>query len=254
MRHILILGTILLLPSAVLAMADGDGAGAGGEDDRGFRRAVGEHYRVGNDAVTDARKRGIPDDELPVVFHIARSARVRPEAVIEMRRKGGKSWMEVSAHFGLTAESFHTPTEKDHGPPYGRAYGYYKNKKRSQWASIRLDDSAIVHLTNLKFLSKHYDLTPDEVIQQHRPGAGFARFHASVKSHHAKKKAAGPHAGDEGAGRKADPRHGSDRGAKGRGRGGEKGGDDGAKGRGKDRKGGDDGSKGRGKGKKGAGV
>lgn len=243
MRRILIPGILFLLTSGALASSAGDDDAATREEDgRSFRRAVGQHYRVDDDAVARARKHGIPDDELPVVFHIAGAAHVEPEAVIEMRRKGRKSWMDVSAHFGLTAESFYAPTKKIHGPPYGKAYGYYRNKKRGEWASIQLDDSAIVHLTHVKFLSKHYGLTPDEVIEQQGKGAGLVGLHASVKKRHDGKGSGGPHAdGKKGArGGPARDDHPADRGARGHGKGD------------KDANG-SNGSKGRGK-KKGAGV
>ena len=158
--------------------------------------------------------------------------------------------MDVSAHFGLTAESFYAPTKKTHGPPYGKAYGYYRNKKRSEWASIQLDDSAIVHLTHVKFLSKHYGLTPDEVIEQQGKGAGLVGLHASVKKRRDRKESGGSHAdGKKGAhGGPARDDRPADRGARGHGK------DDQGAGRGDSPRGKDaKGSKGRGK-KKGAGA
>ena len=156
-----------------------------------FRSAVALHFGVGAPVIAKALERGLSEEELPVALHIAKSARVAPEAVIELRRAKGKKWMDIAVHFGLTAELFYEPASRDPGPPYGRAYGHFKNKKRSEWGSIRLPDADVVHLMGLKFLTKRYGMSVEAVLEHHVEGARLFDFHAKVKSHHAKRKATG---------------------------------------------------------------
>ncbi|UCD93949.1 MAG: hypothetical protein JSU69_09280 [Candidatus Zixiibacteriota bacterium] len=155
-----------------------------------FHLAIGEHYNVPEKEIIVVRERKIPDDELPVVFFIAGRAGVKPEAIIKLRL-GGKSWMAISAQYGLTAEVFYVPVKSSPGPPYGNAFGHYKKRKKAEWGKIQLADSDVVNLVNLKFISEHYGCSPDEVIRMREKGSNFAAINAEVKKNkgQAKKKA-----------------------------------------------------------------
>lgn len=92
----------------------------------GFHVSVGEYYHVPERDVVRVRDRGIPDEEIPVVFHIARSAHVSPRAVVDLRI-GRMGWLDITVHFGLKPDLYYVPvTITKQGPPYGKAYGYYK--------------------------------------------------------------------------------------------------------------------------------
>ena len=159
-----------------------------------FHLAIGEHFSVPEKQVIVVRERKIPDDELPVVFFIAARAGVAPEAIIKLRL-GGKSWMAISTHYGLTAEIFYVPIKSNPGPPYGNAYGHYKKRKKAEWGKIQLADADVVNLVNLKFISEHYGCSPDEVIRMREKGGNFAAINAEVKKNKGQaKKESAPHA------------------------------------------------------------
>jgi hypothetical protein len=80
------------------------------------------------------------------------------------------------------------PVAGDYGPPYGRALGHFKNRKRGTWASIQLVESDVVHLVNVKFCSKHYGYAPDDVIKMWRKGDSFLTLNSRVKTRWAKGK------------------------------------------------------------------
>jgi hypothetical protein len=48
------------------------------------------------------KEKHIPDEELPVVLFIAGRAHVAPATVIDLRLSG-KTWMDISPYFGLSA-------------------------------------------------------------------------------------------------------------------------------------------------------
>lgn len=150
---------------------DGDGV-------KEFRLAIGTHFGIKERAITEVRK-DIPDSELPVVFHIASKAKVSPGAIVALRRQK-KSWLDVTLHFGLSPEIFHVPVTKVPGPPYGRAYGYFRNKPKSGWGKIKLKDDEIVHLVNVKFLSSHHRRSPDDVLRMNRAGRSFVKLHGTL--------------------------------------------------------------------------
>ena len=155
---------------------------------RQFHLAIGKFYNVPERAVTVIKKKGISDEELAVVFFIAERAGVKPAPVIELRQLG-KSWLDITLHFGLSPEIFYVPVKGDPGPPYGKAYGYFKKHPRSKWREIVLTDVEVVNLVNLRFVSKLYAIEPEEVIKWRAEGKHFTEVNLNAKSHRDKQKA-----------------------------------------------------------------
>ncbi len=121
------------------------------------------------------------DEELPVVFFIAARARVEPEAVIQLRLKG-MSWWDISLHFKLSPEVFFVPVTVVHiGPPYGRAYGYYRQfREKKSWGQAVLSDVEIVDLVNLRFISDYHKIPPERVIEMRGRGEKFIDIHEKI--------------------------------------------------------------------------
>lgn len=153
---------------------DGDGI-------KGFYLAIGDHYNVSQDQIIVVRQRNIPDEELPVVFFLARRVGVAPDVIIKLRL-GGMSWMEITADFGLSPEIYYIPVAIDPGPPYGKAYGHFKNRDRHEWGRIWLADADIVNFVNLRFISEHYKYSPEDVIKLRQGGRTFVDINAKVKT------------------------------------------------------------------------
>jgi hypothetical protein len=175
MHIVLILLTLFFIFTSNNAEATVDvGISIGDEGVRGFYLAVGDYYRVPEREVIIVRERHIPDEEIPVVFFIARMARVKPATIIDLRL-GGKTWMNIVLHFGLSPEIFYVPVREGVavGPPYGKAYGYYKKKPRKQWKTIVLGNDDVVNLVNLRFISEYYRYEPERVMKLREGGKNF---------------------------------------------------------------------------------
>jgi hypothetical protein len=157
------------------------GISIGDEGLRGFYLAVGDYYRVPEREVIIVKGRHIPDEEIPVVFFIAQRAHVRPATIIDLRLRG-KTWMDITLHFGLSPEIFYVPVRKAvvTGPPYGKAYGYYKKKPRKEWRRIVLDDDDVINLVNLRFISNHYSYEPEKVIKMREGSKNFIVINEEV--------------------------------------------------------------------------
>jgi hypothetical protein len=186
MRYPFIFGAIALL---VLSFAQPSlaqtqwnlGVSIGNEGVNGFHLSVGEYYRVPEREVVVVRKRGIPDEELPVVFLLAARARVAPGAIIDLRL-GGMSWMDITLRHRLSPEIFYVPVNGGKiGPPYGNAYGHYKKHPKNEWKKIRLPDRDVVNMVNLKFMSEHYGYAPEKVMQMRSEGRHFAAINDSIR-------------------------------------------------------------------------
>jgi hypothetical protein len=141
-----------------------------------FHVAVSNYYHVPEREVIVVRERRIPDDELPVVFFIAQHARVPVARIVDMRLRGD-SWWDISVRFGMGADVYYVPmTAVRSGPPYGRAYGHYK-KPKQQWNTIALTDADVVNLVQLRFISDHYHIAPERVVEMRERNVGFMSIH-----------------------------------------------------------------------------
>jgi hypothetical protein len=145
-----------------------------------FHVAVANYYQVPEREVIVIRERRIPDDEIPVALFIARHAGVPWTRVVDMRLRGA-SWWDISVRFGVAPEVYYVPVAVAAGPPYGRALGHYKNKHRKQWSTIVLTDADVVNLVELRFLSDHYHVAPERIIEMRGRDRDFVAIHAEVR-------------------------------------------------------------------------
>ena len=148
-----------------------------------FHVAVSNYYHVPEREVIVVRERRIPEDELPVVFFIAQRANVPVARIVDMRLRGD-SWWDISVRFGMGADAYYVPvTVVRSGPPYGRAYGHYKKPKK-QWNTIALTDADVVNLVQLRFISDHYHIAPDRVIEMRERNVDFISIHDNASGKH----------------------------------------------------------------------
>jgi hypothetical protein len=98
-------------------------------------------------------------------------------------RLHGDSWWDISVRYGLGADVYYVPVAVVHsGPPYGRAYGHYK-KPKNQWNTIALTDSDIVNLVELRFMSEHYHVAPERIVELRERDVDFVTIHGDVSGH-----------------------------------------------------------------------
>lgn len=163
-----------------------------------FHVAVANYYRVPQREVVVIRERRIPDEEIPLALFIARHANTPWERVVDMRVRGS-SWWDISVRLGVSPEVYYVPVAVVSGPPYGRALGHYKKKHRKEWRTIVLTDADLINLVELRFLSEHYHVAPERIVELRSRHDDFVVIHAEVHGH----KAAGGHGRDarEGRGR-----------------------------------------------------
>jgi hypothetical protein len=157
---------------------------------RSFYLAVSNHYRVPGEEVVAVKERyRFRNEELPVVYYLAARARVKPSAIIDLRINR-ISWLDISFRFGLTPEIFFVPlTVEKVGPPYGKAYGYYKkNRHNKEWKKIVLSDNEVVDLVNLRFISEYHKIAPDKVIKMRGKGKNFVNINSEIKKGEGKSK------------------------------------------------------------------
>jgi len=156
------------------------GVSIGPEGLKSFYLSISNYYSVPEPQVVEIRQRKIPEEELPVVFFIARRAQVKPEVIVDLRL-GGYSWYDISVKYGIYPDAYYVPLESPPGPPYGNAYGYYRNKPRNEWREILLSDEDIVNLVNLRFISESNHYKPEKIVEMRKEGNQFVVINHKIK-------------------------------------------------------------------------
>jgi hypothetical protein len=182
---------IMVLICSLVSFAEAGidfGISIGDDGLEGFYLSVGDYYKVPQREVLIIKERRIPDEEIPVVLFIAKRANVAPKTIMNLRI-GGKSWMDITLHFGLSPEIFYVPVKEVNGPPYGKAYGHFRKNSNKKGKSIVLGDDDVINLVNLKFTSEYYSCPPEKVIRMRKEGKSFVEINGKVKKAKNKEKA-----------------------------------------------------------------
>jgi hypothetical protein len=110
------------------------------------------YYSLPPERVSYLRERRIPDYQWPLYYEVARASNMDVARVIEERNRH-RSWYDLLLALGLSPNFLYLdePSYASLGPPYGRAYGYYRNNPSEVY---RWSDSDLYNLAAVKFLSQ----------------------------------------------------------------------------------------------------
>lgn len=157
---------LLSLFTSVNAFEFDIGVSGGERGVDGFYFSIGNYYNVPQREIVVV-EHSISREDVNVAYFLARRAH-RDVSYITELRLSGKSWWDISLRLGLDPHTIYiVDTYNDYGPPYGKAYGYYKDRHH------RLDDRQIAELVDVRFLSEYHKISPDEVIERRRKGNDF---------------------------------------------------------------------------------
>lgn len=135
----------------------------------GFSLSVGDYYHVPYQEVRIV-SRSLPREEMSVVYFLANQSHRDARYITNLRMRG-TSWWDISLRLGLNPRTLYVvDSHRYHNPPYGKSYGYSKDKK------YRLRDAEIIDLVNIRFLSNYHRISPDEVIDRRRSGERYNRI------------------------------------------------------------------------------
>jgi len=133
----------------------------------GFSLSVGNYYNAPAQEIM-VIQRSIPEEEMSVVYFLARQSHRNPQYITDLRLRG-ISWWDISLRLGLNPRTLYVVNSSRYSqPPYGNAYGYHNGKRNH-----KLRDSDIVELVNVRFLSKYHGISPDEVIDRRHRGEHY---------------------------------------------------------------------------------
>ena len=119
----------------------------------GFGVSVGEYYRAPIEEVRVVR-RSLPNEELSVVYYLARKSHRNPEYIGKMRANG-RSWWDITLALGLEPRSL------------------YMHDKHSHRKNYRLRDVEVIEVVNTRFLSSYHRVNANEIYEKRRSGRGY---------------------------------------------------------------------------------
>jgi len=122
--------------------------------------------------------RGLSYDEVTVALYIADLANADPFEVADLRLSG-MPWIEVSHYYGLGADVYYVSDDAPVGP-YVSYYEPFRTHDRSAWASLSLNDVAIVNLANLRYTSQLYGVPASQVMTYRAHGDNFLRVNRTL--------------------------------------------------------------------------
>lgn len=126
--------------------------------------------------VVIARRLAHPEADLPVLLFLARESGKSLSFVLELRLKG-MSWWEIRAHLGVSPDRVIVELPRDPGPPYGKAWGHYKNKKKAggQQAALVLSDEEFSDWVGIRVLSQTTGVDVMTIIEARRSGTSMGQ-------------------------------------------------------------------------------
>lgn len=111
------------------------------DEDRGSIDRVAVRYRN-------------PDD-LAVAMFVARRSGQSADHIHGLRQRG-LSWWDISVRLGMPMDVWFVPVQRDPGPPYGKAYGHWKNRKQDKHHVVSLSDMELRNLVAVRVLHEYY--------------------------------------------------------------------------------------------------
>ncbi len=139
-------------------------------DDDPYRVMWIEYYGCPESTIDDCYVAGWAEDDIAVGLFLCYHAHVSIGTVIDLRARR-LSWWDVTLRLNLRPEILYVevPSHVAVGPPYGRAYGYFR-KSEPGYVFVDADFHNLVHL---RLMTHYYKLDAATVIHRRERGADF---------------------------------------------------------------------------------
>jgi len=97
-----------------------------------------------------------PETEYPVMLFMASECHCSLTTVFTLRSKG-MTWIQVMGRLGIPRERVFVESTRDPGPPYGKAYGHWKNHDQDD---VLVTNDDIYYWVNVRTMSRYFGTTP----------------------------------------------------------------------------------------------
>jgi len=147
---------------------------------RAYFSAVASYFKLPPSEVQILADWQIDPDQIPAVLFVARHAGVSPEALVALLRSG-QGWTELAVRYEITAATLHVPVRE--GAPTGSladVYGRYRATPVSEWRAIRLTETEIIGLVNVRVIAQTLRLPAEEVVRHTGSVPNYVELYARL--------------------------------------------------------------------------
>ena len=196
----------MLSTGPVIAGIDIDfGAAVRAGDDADLYFSISSRYFDRDRAVIErvAVHYGDPDDLAVSLFIANRSGR-SPDRIYAMRQRG-LSWWDISVRLGIPADIWFVKVNRDPGPPYGKAYGYWKKHKHDRNHVVVLTDVDVRNLVAVRMIHEYYGVSVEAAMDWRSSGRDLR--HILSGEYHKRHGKTAHHKASKGGGKSTPPGH-----------------------------------------------
>ena len=152
-----------------------------GDDSKVFLNITNEYYAPPQPVATAlVRRCPHPEDDYPTVLFLAQASGRPPGEILDLRLRG-ESWSAIMVRERVPPSALFVGIDRDPGPPYGHAWGYWRSHPRGRFA---IEDHEFVELTKLQVASRYYHAPPCDVAAERRRGGSIERYAADRHREH----------------------------------------------------------------------
>ncbi|HET8945769.1 MAG TPA: hypothetical protein VFQ07_02200 [Candidatus Polarisedimenticolia bacterium] len=145
------------------------------DDARFFLNVTNRYYGSQQQAVPVLNRCPNPDVDFPVVMFLAQISGKRADAVLSLRRKN-ISWSEVMVRLQVPPDRLFAGLDRDPGPPYGHAWGHYRDHRGDARNRFDVDDRTVQDLVRLQIASGALRVSPYSIVSERQRGMTVDRF------------------------------------------------------------------------------
>lgn len=144
-----------------------------GDDAKLFLNVTNEYYAPPQEiAMAVVRRCPRPEDDYPTVLFLARQSGRPPAEILDLRLRG-ESWADIMFGLRVQPSVLFVGVDRDPGPPYGRAWGYWRKHPRGRMV---IDDREFVEYAKLQVAAGYYRVRPAAIITERRRGVTVERY------------------------------------------------------------------------------
>jgi hypothetical protein len=112
-------------------------------------------------------------DDLAVALFISRHSGRSLAEIWAMRHQRGLTWWEISVRYRMPIDVWFVEVERDPGPPYGKAYGYWRKHRHNRRTRIVLADSDVRNLVAVRMIHEYYRVPIDTAMEWRAGGTNL---------------------------------------------------------------------------------
>ena len=124
-------------------------------------------------AVSLVKRCPVPEDDYPVIMLLARASK-RPTDEILRLRLDYLTWSDIMFRLNVSPSVLFVGIDRDPGPPYGKAWGYWKKHPRGERFVVR--DRDVVGLAKLQIACRYHHVSPYTIVAERNKGVTVEHF------------------------------------------------------------------------------